>query len=116
MFVPVDVFLFIFFFFSSRRRHTRSYGDWSSDVCSSDLQCRGNGRIIAQGSADLSVDLAERLGLCGTARPRGSQPPERDLHLAGLELPVFARAYEIGVSQVLDQCLWIGQRSQGVQP
>src|SRR5438094_4121699 len=26
------------FFFSSRRRHTRSYGDWSSDVCSSDLE------------------------------------------------------------------------------
>src|SRR5437867_11211382 len=25
------------FCFSSRRRHTRSYGDWSSDVCSSDL-------------------------------------------------------------------------------
>src|SRR5437867_12986279 len=30
-------FLFFVFFFSSRRRHTRSYGDWSSDVCSSDL-------------------------------------------------------------------------------
>src|SRR5437868_13059911 len=27
----------IFFFFSSRRRHTRSKRDWSSDVCSSDL-------------------------------------------------------------------------------
>src|SRR6266403_4416262 len=26
------------FFFSSRRRHTRSLRDWSSDVCSSDLQ------------------------------------------------------------------------------
>src|SRR5699024_11792872 len=26
------------FFFSSRRRHTRSKRDWSSDVCSSDLQ------------------------------------------------------------------------------
>src|SRR5438876_6581091 len=26
-----------FFFFSSRRRHTRWTGDWSSDVCSSDL-------------------------------------------------------------------------------
>src|SRR5574340_1281815 len=25
------------FFFSSRRRHTISFGDWSSDVCSSDL-------------------------------------------------------------------------------
>src|SRR5438067_12235942 len=27
-----------FFFFSSRRRHTRSKRDWSSDVCSSDLK------------------------------------------------------------------------------
>src|SRR5207237_4113559 len=27
-----------FFFFSSRRRHTRCYPDWSSDVCSSDLE------------------------------------------------------------------------------
>src|SRR5690606_40284262 len=27
----------IFFFFSSRRRHTRFSRDWSSDVCSSDL-------------------------------------------------------------------------------
>src|SRR5690625_6348310 len=31
-----------FFFFSSRRRHTRWPRDWSSDVCSSDLE----GRII----------------------------------------------------------------------
>src|SRR3712207_8722418 len=29
--------MFIFFFFSSRRRHTRYWRDWSSDVCSSDL-------------------------------------------------------------------------------
>src|SRR2546426_4654906 len=28
----------MFFFFSSRRRHTRLQGDWSSDVCSSDLE------------------------------------------------------------------------------
>src|SRR5437899_4175437 len=27
----------VFFFFSSRRRHTRCLSDWSSDVCSSDL-------------------------------------------------------------------------------
>src|SRR5437762_10325309 len=31
------LFYFFFFFFSSRRRHTRYIGDWSSDVCSSDL-------------------------------------------------------------------------------
>src|SRR5260370_22820149 len=30
--------IFLFFFFSSRRRHTRFKCDWSSDVCSSDLR------------------------------------------------------------------------------
>src|SRR3712207_8593002 len=29
--------MLVFFFFSSRRRHTRYWRDWSSDVCSSDL-------------------------------------------------------------------------------
>src|SRR6266487_5864374 len=41
MFVVFYFMLFVgiicFFFFSSRRRHTRWTGDWSSDVCSSDL-------------------------------------------------------------------------------
>src|SRR5438105_14081149 len=32
--------IFVFFFFSSRRRHTRSTRDWSSNVCSSDLAGR----------------------------------------------------------------------------
>src|SRR5690606_41047548 len=32
---------YIFFFFSSRRRHTRFSRDWSSDVCSSDLYFSG---------------------------------------------------------------------------
>src|SRR5690554_7476727 len=30
--------LYVIFFFSSRRRHTRCGRDWSSDVCSSDLK------------------------------------------------------------------------------
>src|SRR5437762_5246919 len=34
----------IAFFFSSRRRHTRYIGDWSSDVCSSDLSATGVSR------------------------------------------------------------------------
>src|SRR5207249_6330542 len=43
--------------FSSRRRHTRSKRDWSSDVCSSDLQIRivGGGsrnRLLNQFTAD----------------------------------------------------------------
>src|SRR3989442_4148092 len=32
-----------FFFFTSRRRHTRCGRDWSSDVCSSDLMPRADG-------------------------------------------------------------------------
>src|SRR5688572_5208906 len=36
-FFLIYFFFFIFFFFSSRRRHTRFDCDWSSDVCSSDL-------------------------------------------------------------------------------
>src|SRR5207245_3855161 len=35
------------FFFSSRRRHTRCYRDWSSDVCSSDLELRALGAFRA---------------------------------------------------------------------
>src|SRR5256885_7291498 len=44
----VSVFI-MFFFFSSRRRHTRLQGDWSSDVCSSDLRsCR-----VLQGAKEM---------------------------------------------------------------
>src|SRR2546426_9767680 len=38
-------FYFFFFFFSSRRRHTRLQGDWSSDVCSSDLPSSADDRL-----------------------------------------------------------------------
>src|SRR5688572_31450422 len=41
-------YVFFFFFFSSRRRHTRFDCDWSSDVCSSDLDGPG---IVSHGSA-----------------------------------------------------------------
>src|SRR2546426_7832415 len=36
----------MYFFFSSRRRHTRLQGDWSSDVCSSDLEPRLRERSV----------------------------------------------------------------------
>src|SRR5690606_36796717 len=35
--IVIHIVLFCVFFFSSRRRHTRFSRDWSSDVCSSDL-------------------------------------------------------------------------------
>src|SRR2546429_4559869 len=42
----------MFFFFSSRRRHTRCSRDWSSDVCSSDLvdNTFSHGRVIDAGN------------------------------------------------------------------
>src|SRR5437588_9271192 len=39
--VGLSMYLLWSFFFSSRRRHTRSLCDWSSDVCSSDLPAGG---------------------------------------------------------------------------
>src|SRR2546427_6859659 len=39
------IYMVCFFFFSSRRRHTRFDCDWSSDVCSSDLPPLQNSRM-----------------------------------------------------------------------
>src|SRR3712207_6850334 len=41
--------LLVFVFFSSRRRHTRYWRDWSSDVCSSDLH-KGIVVVVAVGN------------------------------------------------------------------
>src|SRR2546426_6786590 len=43
------------FFFSSRRRHTRLQGDWSSDVCSSDLGPLFRVPIVASAGHPLSA-------------------------------------------------------------
>src|SRR5699024_2300398 len=57
----------LLFFFSSRRRHTRSKRDWSSDVCSSDLRMVGLSMITMPATtAGLNV-LENRLIPHGTA-------------------------------------------------
>src|SRR5260370_19163309 len=65
----------VFFFFSSRRRHTRFKCDWSSDVCSSDLICstRSNyhvqfERVLQMGSYDeLVARMHEKAGPVASA-------------------------------------------------
>src|SRR3712207_4754732 len=47
--------LLCFFFFSSRRRHTRYWRDWSSDVCSSDLAAARSARVVVP---DYQLSLA----------------------------------------------------------
>src|SRR5215203_488994 len=46
--------IIFFFFFSSRRRHTRYWRDWSSDVCSSDLEAD-----VVPGPGVLGAGVAE---------------------------------------------------------
>src|SRR5438034_11251376 len=58
---------FLVFFFSSRRRHTRSLCDWSSDVCSSDLRLPAASRAIPQGQ--LSPVLLPAIVVVGVALP-----------------------------------------------
>src|SRR5258706_2110266 len=76
-FVMFLVFLFFFFFFfSSRRRHTRLVSDWSSDVCSSDLEawayrivvreCRSEARRLRRSGVSV-VDLSESMAAAGDA-------------------------------------------------
>src|SRR2546426_10562102 len=79
--------MFVFFFFSSRRRHTRLQGDWSSDVCSSDLENRrGHHRVpgadpAVQRDARPARVAAEALVFSAAgarAAPRERRLPPRD--------------------------------------
>src|SRR2546422_8336906 len=64
----------LFFFFSSRRRHTRCSRDWSSDVCSSDLALR-LAEVAAEERIDLSRSMVRRIIVAG--EPGGSIPAVR---------------------------------------
>src|SRR6266542_5931940 len=70
------------FFFSSRRRHTRCYRDWSSDVCSSDLE------EIADAVQRLLSDYAQK-GLDLVEASKLVTPDEiaRHLYTAGVSDP-----------------------------
>src|SRR5437762_4054329 len=65
------------FFFSSRRRHTRYIGDWSSDVCSSDLIGSGAGprppgdRTAAAGAQKGGLDPREKWQVIQASRMAG---------------------------------------------
>src|SRR5256886_9151461 len=53
-------YYFVYFFFSSRRRHTRFDCDWSSDVCSSDLVVARLG-VGAPAQAQGRLEMLQRL-------------------------------------------------------
>src|SRR5690606_40814838 len=76
-------FVFVFFF-SSRRRHTRFSRDWSSDVCSSDLDTG----VLVRRVADVLLPAADQLqdDMEGAGVP-GAAPRALAAALAGPESP-----------------------------
>src|SRR6267143_5927105 len=86
---------FIFFFFSSRRLHTRWNCDWSSDVCSSDLDRRlvdhrEDARHAEADLADVGVGRVAELADGAAAEHLGPRPRlDVDLH-ADHDIPAHA--------------------------
>src|ERR1017187_902415 len=76
------------FFFSSRRRHTRYIGDWSSDVCSSDLLTHSGGAGRTENGAghlerpDCNRIAGPEATDGSTGRPRVQHRSDR--HMCGL--------------------------------
>src|SRR5258707_4083783 len=79
----------LFFFFSSRRRHTRYWRDWSSDVCSSDL---GQPVAVFTGGA-LIVGGVARTDLADPARAQEWTRAAYGSARALLGLPADLTAY-----------------------
>src|SRR2546426_9113104 len=89
------IFDIYFFFFSSRRRHTRLQGDWSSDVCSSDLALR-----LVPAAPDLDGDGEMR---CTSHRPDDARDQIEILQAARSAVvldDLFDRAAEVDVDEV----------------
>src|SRR5256884_4652038 len=86
-----DIFLF-FFFFSSRRRHTRCSRDWSSDVCSSDLEFTNatTTQLVDPFRRSWATDLMQKIRL----RPELPAPIVEPGTIIGTLLPSVARSEE----------------------
>src|SRR6266446_5332818 len=77
------MYYYFFFFFSSRRRHTRLQGDWSSDVCSSDLFEFGVSHFADEFERDVKILWAYPLGLRRDGAKIADQPCEIFSHRRG---------------------------------
>src|SRR5690606_2828109 len=84
-----------FFFFSSRRRHTRFSRDWSSDVCSSDLRDADRDELAVVGAA-------VEVGAFGLHALLGERGHEVRLDLGGA-LRTRTGAFPVGVVAVVDE-------------
>src|SRR2546426_886126 len=92
-------FVSFFFFFSSRRRHTRLQGDWSSDVCSSDLHLYSLPRMIPERAVTLVASdgaaLEARLALPPTPSGGIVICHPHPLYGGDMDNPVVVRVVEV---------------------
>src|SRR5262245_53421802 len=103
--IDSDSFCWCFFFFSSRRRHTRCLSDWSSDVCSSDLgvqrpvQCRLTRPVEA-----VDHEAAKRCGAAPPAAPLPAGTPPGETPVAQHDRRATPRSANPPPSQSRPQC------------
>src|SRR5215203_7125294 len=71
-----------FFFFSSRRRHTRYWRDWSSDVCSSDLALVEARDKAGRHGPRHVIRAVEEAGIDGEHRQDHQLPRHETVHRA----------------------------------
>src|SRR5207248_6910537 len=96
--------------FSSRRRHTRSYGDWSSDVCSSDLdplrvapQERTKAEVLGHGQIGKDAAPFRRVAETARDQPVRLEAGDRGSVVADL---AAARAQRSEERRVGKECGW----------
>src|SRR5260221_14353895 len=82
--------------FSSRRRHTRSLCDWSSDVCSSDLCTKHD---------NTATCTADTSGSTGSASQEVTVCVGEDLGVSKTATPSFTRQYLWSISKAVDKTL-----------
>src|SRR5207302_4258810 len=88
-YVVIWVHIF-FFFFSSRRRHTRFSRDWSSDVCSSDLD-----KAVVQAAVHVAaLDREARLSRVDEGAPNGTARNDVHINVIQNQHGIFAAQLE----------------------
>src|SRR5437868_14880459 len=111
------------FFFSSRRRHTRSKRDWSSDVCSSDLEEYGavpggasfaNNCLLARRLAEQGVRFVQLFDWGWDFHGTGPGEDIRDgltKKCATMDKPIAALVRDLKRLGMLDETLivWSGE-------
>src|SRR3712207_2982449 len=91
----------LLFFFSSRRRHTRYWRDWSSDVCSSDLSDVEMIQMYSRSKINLGFST------CGATHLTGERIVQ--IRLRDFEVPMSGGFYMVEYMEELEEFFEVGK-------